>query len=88
MFFERGSYDPVTVAEGRARLAQFHGDTSISLNHSAARRRIWARAYVLVPFKVCDPDAPVSHKPARPPGSIGTPLKDHISGLWYFIPMT
>ena len=30
MFFERGAYDSATVSEGRARLAQFQGATSIS----------------------------------------------------------
>ncbi|KAI9450797.1 hypothetical protein BJY52DRAFT_1206091 [Lactarius psammicola] len=37
MFFERGSYDPATVAEGRARLAQFQGATSISSNQYFGR---------------------------------------------------
>ncbi|KAI0262409.1 hypothetical protein BC834DRAFT_891140 [Gloeopeniophorella convolvens] len=37
MFFERGSYDPSTVAEGRARLAQFQGATSISSNQYFGR---------------------------------------------------
>ncbi|KAI9439432.1 hypothetical protein F5148DRAFT_1259840 [Russula earlei] len=37
MFFERGTYDPTTVAEGRARLAQFEGATSISSNQYFGR---------------------------------------------------
>jgi len=37
MFFERGTYDPTTVAEGRARLAQFQGATSISSNQYFGR---------------------------------------------------
>ncbi|KAI9436632.1 hypothetical protein H4582DRAFT_1962192 [Lactarius indigo] len=37
MFFERGSYDPDSVAEGRARLAQFQGATSISSNQYFGR---------------------------------------------------
>ncbi|KAH9043543.1 hypothetical protein EDB83DRAFT_2639807 [Lactarius deliciosus] len=37
MFFERGSYDPDTVAEGRARLSQFQGATSISSNQYFGR---------------------------------------------------
>jgi hypothetical protein len=37
MFFERGSYDPATVSEGRARLAQFQGATSISSNQYFGR---------------------------------------------------
>jgi len=37
MFFERGSYDPATVAEGRTRLAQFQGATSISSNQYFGR---------------------------------------------------
>jgi hypothetical protein len=32
MFFEQGSYDPATIAEGRTWLAQFQGMTSISSN--------------------------------------------------------
>ncbi len=37
MFFERGSYDPTTVSEGRTRLAQFQGATSISSNQYFGR---------------------------------------------------
>jgi len=37
MFFERGAYDPTTVSEGRARLAQFQGATSISSNEYFGR---------------------------------------------------
>jgi hypothetical protein len=37
MFFERGSYDPATASEGRARLAQFQGATSISSNQYFGR---------------------------------------------------
>jgi len=37
MFFERGSYDPTTVSEGRARLSQFQGATSISSNQYFGR---------------------------------------------------
>jgi ADP-ribosylation factor GTPase-activating protein 2/3 len=37
MFFERGTHDPTTVAEGRARLAQFQGATSISSNQYFGR---------------------------------------------------
>ena len=37
MFFERGSYDPATVSEGQARLAQFQGATSISSNQYFGR---------------------------------------------------
>ncbi|KAI0293853.1 hypothetical protein B0F90DRAFT_1760632 [Multifurca ochricompacta] len=37
MFFERGAYDPDTVSEGRARLAQFQGATSISSNQYFGR---------------------------------------------------
>ncbi|KAI0051491.1 ArfGap-domain-containing protein [Auriscalpium vulgare] len=37
MFFERNSYDPSTVAEGRQRLAQFQGATSISSNQYFGR---------------------------------------------------
>jgi hypothetical protein len=37
MFFERGSYDPATVTEGRTRLAQFQGATSISSNQYFGR---------------------------------------------------
>jgi ADP-ribosylation factor GTPase-activating protein 2/3 len=37
MFFERGAYDPSTVSEGRARLAQFQGATSISSNQYFGR---------------------------------------------------
>lgn len=37
MFFERGTYDPATVSEGRARLAQFQGATSISSNQYFGR---------------------------------------------------
>lgn len=37
MFFERGSYDPSSVAEGRARLSQFQGATSISSNQYFGR---------------------------------------------------
>jgi len=37
MFFERGAYDPSTVSEGRARLAQFQGATSISSNEYFGR---------------------------------------------------
>jgi len=37
MYFERGSYDPTSVAEGRARLAQFQGATSISSNQYFGR---------------------------------------------------
>jgi ADP-ribosylation factor GTPase-activating protein 2/3 len=37
MFFERGSYDPTSVSEGRARLAQFQGATSISSNQYFGR---------------------------------------------------
>ena len=37
MFFERGSYDPATVSEGRARLSQFQGATSISSNQYFGR---------------------------------------------------
>jgi ADP-ribosylation factor GTPase-activating protein 2/3 len=37
MFFERGTYDPSTVAEGRARLSQFQGATSISSNQYFGR---------------------------------------------------
>jgi ADP-ribosylation factor GTPase-activating protein 2/3 len=32
MFFERGAYDPATVSEAKAKLAQFEGATSISSN--------------------------------------------------------
>jgi hypothetical protein len=32
MFFEQGSYDPATVAEGCTRLAQIQGATLISSN--------------------------------------------------------
>ena len=37
MFFERGTYDPASVAEGRARLQQFQGATSISSNQYFGR---------------------------------------------------
>ncbi|KAH9983596.1 hypothetical protein BJV77DRAFT_1042064 [Russula vinacea] len=37
MFFERGAYDPTSVSEGRARLAQFQGATSISSNQYFGR---------------------------------------------------
>ena len=37
MFFERGAYDPSSVAEGRARLTQFQGATSISSNQYFGR---------------------------------------------------
>ncbi|KAN0111170.1 ArfGap domain containing protein [Russula decolorans] len=37
MFFERGSYDQATASEGRARLAQFQGATSISSNQYFGR---------------------------------------------------
>lgn len=37
MFFERGAHDPASVAEGRARLAQFQGATSISSNQYFGR---------------------------------------------------
>jgi len=37
MFFERGAYDPATASEGRARLAQFQGATSISSNEYFGR---------------------------------------------------
>ncbi|KAI0299565.1 hypothetical protein BC826DRAFT_1117324 [Russula brevipes] len=37
MFFERGAYDPATASEGRARLAQFQGATSISSNQYFGR---------------------------------------------------
>ena len=37
MFFERGAYDPTSVAEGRARLSQFQGATSISSNQYFGR---------------------------------------------------
>jgi len=37
MFFERGTYDPATVSEGRTRLAQFQGATSISSNQYFGR---------------------------------------------------
>ena len=37
MFFERGSYDPESVAEGRARLSQFQGATAISSNQYFGR---------------------------------------------------
>jgi hypothetical protein len=37
MFFERGAYDPSSAAEGRARLAQFQGATSISSNQYFGR---------------------------------------------------
>ncbi|KAH9970920.1 hypothetical protein BJV74DRAFT_866262 [Russula compacta] len=37
MFFERGAYDPATVSEGQARLAQFQGATSISSNQYFGR---------------------------------------------------
>jgi ADP-ribosylation factor GTPase-activating protein 2/3 len=37
MFFEQGSYDPATVAEGRTWLAQFQGATSISSNQYLGR---------------------------------------------------
>jgi len=36
-FFERGAYDPSSVSEGRARLAQFQGATSISSNQYFGR---------------------------------------------------
>jgi ADP-ribosylation factor GTPase-activating protein 2/3 len=37
MFFERGAYDPTTVSEGRARLAELQGATSISSNQYFGR---------------------------------------------------
>jgi hypothetical protein len=37
MFFERGSYDAATASEGRTRLAQFQGATSISSNQYFGR---------------------------------------------------
>ena len=37
MFFEQGSYEPATVAEGRTRLAQFEGATLISSNQYFGR---------------------------------------------------
>jgi ADP-ribosylation factor GTPase-activating protein 2/3 len=37
MFFERGAYDATSVSEGRARLAQFQGATSISSNQYFGR---------------------------------------------------
>jgi len=37
MFFERGTYDPASVSEGRARLQQFQGATSISSNQYFGR---------------------------------------------------
>ncbi len=37
MFFERGAYDPTSVSEGRARLVQFQGATSISSNQYFGR---------------------------------------------------
>jgi ADP-ribosylation factor GTPase-activating protein 2/3 len=37
MFFEQGSYDPATVAEGRTWLAQFQGARSISSNQYFGR---------------------------------------------------
>lgn len=37
MYFERGAYDPDSVSEGRARLAQFQGATSISSNQYFGR---------------------------------------------------
>jgi len=37
MFFERGAYDPATVSEGRTRLSQFQGATSISSNQYFGR---------------------------------------------------
>jgi ADP-ribosylation factor GTPase-activating protein 2/3 len=37
MFFEWGGYDPATIFEGRARLAQFQGATSISSNQYFGR---------------------------------------------------
>ena len=37
MFFERGAYDPGSVSEGRTRLAQFQGATSISSNQYFGR---------------------------------------------------
>jgi ADP-ribosylation factor GTPase-activating protein 2/3 len=37
MFFERGAYDPTSAAEGRVRLAQFQGATSISSNQYFGR---------------------------------------------------
>jgi ADP-ribosylation factor GTPase-activating protein 2/3 len=37
MYFERGSYDPASAAEGRVRLQQFQGATSISSNQYFGR---------------------------------------------------
>lgn len=37
MFFERGAYDPASAAEGRVRLQQFQGATSISSNQYFGR---------------------------------------------------
>lgn len=37
MYFERGSYDPTSAAEGRVRLQQFQGATSISSNQYFGR---------------------------------------------------
>ncbi|KAF8470963.1 hypothetical protein DFH94DRAFT_770378 [Russula ochroleuca] len=37
MFFERGAYDPTSASEGRARLQQFQGATSISSNQYFGR---------------------------------------------------
>jgi ADP-ribosylation factor GTPase-activating protein 2/3 len=37
MYFERGTYDPASVSEGRTRLAQFQGATSISSNQYFGR---------------------------------------------------
>ena len=44
MFFERCSYDPSTIAEGRARLSQFQGATSISSNQYFGREEEEAAA--------------------------------------------
>ncbi|KAN0131545.1 ArfGap domain containing protein [Lactarius tabidus] len=44
MYFERGSYDPASAAEGRVRLQQFQGATSISSNQYFGREEEEAAA--------------------------------------------
>ena len=44
MFFERGAYDPASAAEGRVRLQQFQGATSISSNQYFGREEEEAAA--------------------------------------------
>ena len=44
MYFERGAYDPTSAAEGRVRLQQFQGATSISSNQYFGREEEEAAA--------------------------------------------